>query len=111
MSSVRPGWEGGPIMKEWARYAQAEMGKMGCPFVCNVIILITGNVGEADDEDDEDDRELPHCNKKPVLMLDTTEEGLPILLDPDVDGGMRASVLVQVVRGFLTTHYSEQFEK
>ena len=54
MSSVRPGWEGGPIMKEWAWYAQAEMGKIGCPFVCNVIILITGNVGEADDEDDED---------------------------------------------------------
>ena len=86
MSSVRPGWEGGPIMKEWARYAQAEMGKMSCPFVCNVII-------------------------KPVLMLDTTEEGLPILPDPDVDGGMRASVLVQVVWSFLTTHYSEQFEK
>src|ERR1700720_261042 len=71
MSSVWPGWEGGLIMKEWARYTQAEMGKMGCPFVCNVIILITGNVGEADDEDDEDDRELPHCNKKPMLMLDT----------------------------------------
>jgi hypothetical protein len=27
MSSVRPGWEEEPIMKEWAWYAKSQMGK------------------------------------------------------------------------------------
>jgi hypothetical protein len=28
MSAVRPGWEQEPIMKEWMKFAQSQMGKL-----------------------------------------------------------------------------------
>jgi hypothetical protein len=60
-----------------------------------------------DDDDEGSDRELTKTRKKPKFILETDEDGFPILPDPDADGGAKWVLMEKIMRAFIGTHYSE----
>jgi hypothetical protein len=59
-----------------------------------------------DDEEEVSDREVTKTRKRSKFFLETDEDGIPILPDPDADGGANWSLMEKIFRAFITTHYS-----
>jgi len=105
LSEVRQGWEEEPILQEWTRYAQSQMGEAEPSL--HPQTPTDGMVGE---DLQEGDREIPAKKKKtPAVLLELDEDGKPVLPDPDFNGGMRVESLCSVVRQFIVAHYRKLF--
>ena len=105
LSEVREGWEEEPIMQEWTRYAQSQMGEPQPSL--HALTPTDGMVGE---DLQEGDREIPAKKKKtPAVLLEFDKDGKPLLPDPDFNGGMRVESLCSAVRQFIVGHYRKEF--
>jgi hypothetical protein len=59
-----------------------------------------------DEEEEDSDRDLPTRRKKTKYVFDTDDEGYLILPDPDEEGDMKLAKMEQIIRAFLSIHYS-----
>jgi len=68
-------------------------------------LYIHSSPGNDEGETDSDDRELPKSNKRSMIPYKKDRNGIPILPDPNADGGMKLVNMEKMIRAFLTAHY------
>jgi hypothetical protein len=68
-------------------------------------VYIHSSPGDDKGEVDSDDRELPKINKRSMIPYKKDQNGIPILPDPNADGGMKLVNMKKLIRAFLTAHY------
>jgi hypothetical protein len=103
LADVRDGWEDEPIMMEWTKYAQTQMGIKSFSYLA--FINAYPFAGDNADTDEQDPQQPSRKKKEPPFQLEFDDDGTPILPDPDADDGMAVGPMCQAIRQFLTAHY------
>ena len=62
-----------------------------------------------DEEEAEFDQELPKLKKRSTIPYEKDRNGIPILPDPNADGGMKLINMEKLIRAFFTAHYHKSW--
>jgi hypothetical protein len=104
-TSVRLNWMQKPIVGEWLRYAECELGNVTEPLMktcCSKLSI------DPDGDDSSTDEETSfHRKKKPAIQLEISDNGRPILPESVSNGELSFDQMHPIVRDYLNINYSE----
>lgn len=100
---VRPNWMENPILGEWSRYVEAELGKEFEQYT----LVPTDNYIDPENAQSSDEEVKSQRKKKVPIILETADNGSPLLPATVADGSMTFDKLHPILREYLNCHYRE----
>lgn len=92
-----------PILGEWSRYVEAELGREFEQYP----LVLTDNFVDPENAQSSDEEVKSQRKKKVPVVLETADDGSPLLPATVSDGSMTFDKLHPMLREYLNCHYRE----